>query len=286
VKLDEVKTLHLIARGGQADIYDYGNGKVIRVPRRPQDYDRIRYEYSVYLSLPGSDVAAPAVYGLVEVDNAPSIVMQRIVGISMMDQIKNRPFLFRKEAIHLAEMHLALLKLSPDASIKDGKDQAKFCIEASLCLTEPMKNVILNILEHLPAGKSLCHGDFHPGNILYSDGRDYIIDWTRASRGDIAADVAHTYILMKVVPRVPGIGLFMHAVQKQLGSAMANIYLKCTMKSVPLSPVIFSKWVLIKAAERTYYGLPSEQRRLQTFIAKYVHALSQGRNEDHFYKWI
>ena len=96
MKLDEVKTLHLIARGGQADIYDYGNGKVIRVPRRPQDYDRIRYEYSVYLSLPGSDVAAPAVYGLVEVDNAPSIVMQRIVGISMMDQIKNRPFLFRK----------------------------------------------------------------------------------------------------------------------------------------------------------------------------------------------
>jgi hypothetical protein len=49
---------------------------------------------------------------------------------------------------------------------------------------------------------------------------------------------------------------------------------------------VFSKWVLIKAAERTYYGLPSEKRRLQIFIAKCVDALSLGRNEDHFYKWI
>jgi aminoglycoside phosphotransferase (APT) family kinase protein len=146
--------------------------------------------------------------------------------------------------------------------------------------------VILGILDHLPGGNTLCHGDFHPGNILHSNGRDYIIDWSGASRGDIAADVAHTYILLKVVPRVPGIGLFMHAIQKQLGNAMASIYLKSTMKSMSLNPAMFSKWVLIKAAERTYYGLPSEKQRLQTFIAKYVDALSQGRNEDHSYKWI
>jgi hypothetical protein len=286
MKLDDLKNLPLIARGGQADIYDYGNGKVIRVPRRPQDYDRIRYEYRVYLSLSGSDVAAPAVYELVEVDNSPSIIMQRIVGISMIDQIKKQPFLIRNKAIHLAGMHLALLKVNADASITTGKDQAKFCIKASPCLTEPIKTVILGILDHLPGGNTLCHGDFHPGNILHSNGRDYIIDWSGASRGDIAADVAHTYILLKVVPRVPGIGLFMHAIQKQLGNAMASIYLKSTMKSMSLNPVIFSKWVLIKAAERTYYGLPSEKQRLQTFIAKYVDALSQGRNEDHFYKWI
>jgi hypothetical protein len=55
---------------------------------------------------------------------------------------------------------------------------------------------------------------------------------------------------------------------------------------MPFSPATFSKWVLIKAAERTYYGLPSEKGRLQTFIAKYVVAVSEGQNEDHFYKWI
>ena len=78
----------------------------------------------------------------------------------------------------------------------------------------------------------------------------------------------------------------MHTLQKQFGNAMASIYLKSTMKSMPLNPATFSKWVLIKAAERTYYGLPSEKDRLQMFIAKYVDAVSHGRNEDHFYEWI
>lgn len=283
---DRLKTLPLIARGGQADIYDYGDGKVIRIPRRPQDYDRIRYEYTVYSSLAGSDIAAPQVHELIEVNDAPAIVMDRIGGVSMMDQIRRRPFLIRRKAVQLALMHLGVLKLNAACSITGGKEQAKYCINASSCLTDHVKGAVLGVLDHLPMGNFLCHGDFHPGNILHSDGRDYIIDWSGASRGDIAADVAHTYILLKVVPRVPGTGLFTYAAQKLLGSVMANAYLKCIMKSVSLPPAALSKWVLIKAAERTYYGLQSEKKRLQLFIAKYVDALSSGRNEDNLYRMI
>lgn len=286
MKQDDIGSLLLIARGGQADIYDYGNGKVIRVPRRPQDYDRIRYEYMVYLSLSGSNVAAPRVYELVEVNGAPSIIMERILGTSMMDQIKKRPQLIRRKAIDLANMHLGLLKIEAEVSMTNSKDQAKYCIGQSRSLTEDTKQVLIDSLGHLPAGNFLCHGDFHPGNILHRDGRDYIIDWSGATKGDIAYDIAHTYILLRVVPRAPGVSLLMHGIQKLLGKAMASIYLKTIMKAIPMDPGRLSRWVLIKAAERTYYGLPSEMKRLHTFINKCVQTVSAGRTTEDFYKWL
>jgi tRNA A-37 threonylcarbamoyl transferase component Bud32 len=286
MKLDDIGTLPLIARGGQAEIYDYGNGKVIRVPRRPQDYDRIRYEYKVYLSLSGSKVVAPKVYELVEVSGAPSIIMERILGMSMMDQIKRQPHLIRRKAIDLANMHLGLLKVNAEAFMTNSKDQAKYCINKSRSLAEDTKQMLLDSLEHLPAGNFLCHGDFHPGNIIHNDGRDYIIDWSGATKGDVAYDVAHTYILLRVVPRAPGISLLMHGIQKLLGKAMASIYLKTIMKSISIDSGQLSRWMLIKAAERTYYGLPSEMKRLHTFINKYVQTLSVGGTKEDFYKWI
>ena len=286
MKLDDIGTLPLIARGGQADIYDYGSGKVIRVPRRTQDYDRIRYEYRVYLSLSGSNVAAPKVYDLVEIDGAPSIIMERILGTSMMDQIKKQPYLIRQKAIDLANMHLGLLRVSADVSMTNAKDQARYCIGKSVSLNEHTKQVLMDTLEHLRAGISLCHGDFHPGNILHRDGTDYIIDWSGATKGDVAYDIAHTYILLRVVPRAPGIGLLMHWIQKLLGKAMASIYMKTIMKSISIDRGQLSKWVLIKAAERTYYGLPSEMARLHTFINRYVGQMSAGKAKESFYKMI
>jgi Ser/Thr protein kinase RdoA (MazF antagonist) len=79
--------------------------------------------------------------------------------------------------------------------------------------------VVCRTLERLPGGNFLCHGDFHPGNILHREGVDYIIDRSGASSGDFVCDIARTYILLKVVPRVPGVSALAHAVQKQIGNA-------------------------------------------------------------------
>ena len=286
MKRDHIESLPLVARGGQADIYDCGNGRIIRVPRRPQDYDRIRYEYAVYSLLSGSTVVAPRAYELVDVDGAPSIIMERIPGISMMEQIRKKPLTFRRQAVGLARMHLGLLKVSAESTLTSSRKQAHHCIGNSRSLPGGVKRALMEVLEQLPDGDFLCHGDFHPGNILHSGGRDYIIDWSGATKGNIGYDIAHTYILLRVVPRAPGISLLLYAVQKLLGKAMARIYLKTVLKSVSLPPGQLSLWVLIKAAERTYYGLPSEMKRLHTFINRSVQAKAAGNTTGEFYRWI
>ena len=44
----------------------------------------------------------------------------------------------------------------------------------------------------------MCHGDFHPDNILVSeDGEWFVIDWLTACLGSLEADVARTMVTMQ-----------------------------------------------------------------------------------------
>jgi serine/threonine protein kinase len=281
-----IESLTLLARGGQADIYDYGGGKVLRYPRRAQDYDRMRYEYAVYSSLADSGIAIPKVFELLEVDGAPVIVMERISGPSMMEQIRKAPYRIKAKGRELGELHLEVAGLKADPVLWDAKRKAEYCITESRLISQPAKDALLDILRPLPGGADVCHGDFHPGNILNSGGRNYLIDWSASSRGDFTSDVAHTYLLLRVVPRLPDVAPLVHRIQKFLGNILSGTYLAAINAGRRLDMGTFSKWVLVKAAERTYHGLPSEMNGLQSFIALCLETRKGGGREDRFHEMI
>ncbi len=276
--------LTLIAHGGQAEIFDCGDGKILRVAKRPQDFDRILFEYTVYASLSGRGLSVPHAYELVRVDGAPAIIMEKIPGDSMMSIIARNPFKAGRMARQLARLHLELSKVRASPTITSTKAKAEFCIKASQVLSERTKERVFEVLKELPDGSALCHGDFHPGNIICHDGSNYLIDWVGASRGDFRADVAHTYILLRVVPRVPHLNGFIYFMQKRIGRAMANRYLAGVGLGSTIDSAMFSKWVLVNAAERTYHGMQSEKARLSAFIDRYLGVLDKGGNQRLLYK--
>jgi aminoglycoside phosphotransferase (APT) family kinase protein len=49
----------------------------------------------------------------------------------------------------------------------------------------------------LAGGTAICHGDFHPGNVIMSAAGPRVIDWVDASCGPPAADVARTLFLLR-----------------------------------------------------------------------------------------
>ena len=71
-------------------------------------------------------------------------------------------------------------------------------IAATKLLDERRKQHMLGSIADMPDGDRLCHGDFHPMNILGEASQPVIIDWSDARRGDPAADVCRTYLLMKL----------------------------------------------------------------------------------------
>ena len=51
-------------------------------------------------------------------------------------------------------------------------------------------------LQSFPRGKSLCHGDFNPTNVIITPKGEWrVIDWSHVRLGDPLADVARTYLL-------------------------------------------------------------------------------------------
>jgi Ser/Thr protein kinase RdoA (MazF antagonist) len=63
-------------------------------------------------------------------------------------------------------------------------------------LSAERKERVLRALESLPDGDRICHGDFHAGNIMMTDGGPIVIDCVVAHRGNPRADVAQTCVAM------------------------------------------------------------------------------------------
>ena len=50
-------------------------------------------------------------------------------------------------------------------------------------------------MEAMPRHNKICHGDFNPSNVVITkDGTPYILDWSHATQGNAAADIARSYL--------------------------------------------------------------------------------------------
>jgi len=88
-------------------------------------------------------------------------------------------------------------------------------------------------LQSMPRGKSLCHGDFNPTNVIITPKGDWrVIDWSHVRLGDPLADVAHTYLLLWL--------------SGYMASAEKYMNLACDALNAKVSDV--QKWLPIVAA--------------------------------------
>ena len=280
--MGDLKDLKLIAQGGQAQIYEYGDDKVLRVLRDPKDAALLQYEVGITKALKGSGVSVPEVFESLTVEGKPAVVVQRIRGVSMMDYIRKHPLQLASQAKALAALHIAVSR-NTVPGLKQARERARYLTERAQALEPVAKEFVQGVIDGLPDGSALCHGDFHPGNILKEGGRDYVIDWFGAYQGDILSDAAHTYLVLKNVPRYPGVGAAAHRVMKLAGGMIARAYLKALRSLMPVDLAQFSQWLVVKAAERSCYGMPAERPLLAGFIDK---CRQGGAAPEVWYTWI
>ena len=99
-------------------------------------------------------------------------------------------------------------------------------------------------LENMPRHVKVCHGDFVPSNIIIAgDGTPYILDWSRASQGNAAADAVRSYQLLCL----------------SNGKEIAERYLElfCSRSGTPMEYA--RKWFPIVAAAQSTQGNTAER---------------------------
>ena len=57
-------------------------------------------------------------------------------------------------------------------------------------------HAILKTLQEMPDGDRVCHGDYHPYNIIQSQRGSIVIDWNNSHLGDPIEDVARTKLML------------------------------------------------------------------------------------------
>jgi hypothetical protein len=277
--------LKLLARGGQAEIYEIDEEKVLRVLRNPEDEKYLKAEMSIMHALKAKGKDVPAVYEYLRVNDMPAIVIERIYGMTMLDDIKKNPIKLFKQAEKLANLHINIADSSTGLGLLSIKQRAAFLIPRAEMLNADSRAFALKVLEELEEGNEICHGDFHPGNILISNGKYFVIDWFGATSGRKISDIAHTYLLLKIIPRIPGMSRFQYDIMKLFGRILADRYLKSCYKLSLFDWGELSRWMVVRAAERVFYGLPSEKAALIKFIEKcMVLSISGSSNTDTWWK--
>jgi len=127
-----------------------------------------------------------------------------------------------------------------------------------------LRVALLNHLEQLPDGTALCHGDFHPENVLVAQDGVYVIDWPNATRGNPVADIARTTLLVlysELPPDLPGRKEIM-----QQREQFYQTYLEHYQTFSGLDSAQLQSWMPIVAAARLRDNIPAEEPRLMKLI--------------------
>jgi tRNA A-37 threonylcarbamoyl transferase component Bud32 len=151
----------LIGRGRAADVYAIGSDRVLR--RYRQSFD-VQGEAAIMRHLYEAGVPVPKVYDA----DGPDLIMERLDGRDLLTDLGRRPWLARRHARTLADMHNRLHQITAPPG-----------------LPEPFG-----------PGDRVLHLDLHPGNIMMTSRGPVVIDWSNGAAGPAGADVAIAYLIM------------------------------------------------------------------------------------------
>jgi aminoglycoside phosphotransferase (APT) family kinase protein len=133
----------------------------------------------------------------------PFIVMARAAGMPKLNVLRLPAILGRTmAALHALEARPVAEALAragvKQEEILDGLEE-----RASALTTAGFADGIAWLRAHKPLAREIavCHGDFHPFNLMLADGRvSAVLDWAQAMLADPAFDVAYTSQLLALWP--------------------------------------------------------------------------------------
>lgn len=192
-----------IAQGRTAEIYAWDDLHILKLYRDWCPSNWVEYEARIARAVYQAGVPSPAAGEIVEVNGRRGLIYERLEGLSMLQQLNARPWLALKYARRLAELQVQIHRQSI-TGLPSYKDRLQDDIRSTPYLGEELRNKALTLLAALPDGQALCHGDFHPGNILITKRGPIVIDWITACAGTPGADVARTSLLLNIGVKAAG----------------------------------------------------------------------------------
>lgn len=241
-----------IAFGRTAEIYAWQEGQVVKLFHGWFAVEDVESEARIARAIHASGLPVPSVGEIVRVNGRNGLVYQRVEGDSMWESLSRRPWKVFSYARRTAELHAEMHSTSSPADIPSQRQKLGRKIDHAEELPERLQSRALAALKSMPDGERLCHGDFHPGNILMTAQGEIIIDWVDASSGNPLADLARSSIIALGAADCQ----VEDAVQRVCVRIFQAAYLRFYFKLRPGGEAEYRRWLPILAAARLSEEIP------------------------------
>lgn len=257
----------VLARGRTSDIHALGRDAVVKVLRSGFPSELIQIEADKTRAIATTGVPAPRILDVTEVDGRPALVAERVDGDSLLNRLLDRPRQMVPLARLLADLHTDLATVHVE-TLPGLKAKLAERIGTVTALSAEAKRSTLTRLSGLPENGSLCHGDFHPGNVILGARGPVIVDWLDATRGPGAADAARSHLLFSVAPPPQDLGLA-HRTAVVLGRTLfGRTYLAHYRRRTGEHAEAIAAWTPVVAAARLSEGFDGEAERLLALVGR------------------
>lgn len=220
--------------GRVAEVFEFG-ARVIKLYRPGEGKADAFREAETLCSLETTGLPVPGIFEVGQYEGRWGVVMSRAPeGFATIPPDPQTIAILHSQIHEVSATRLHSLK----ARLADRIARARQ-------LSSGERDGLLIELAQLPEGNLLCHGDFHPGNIMGSLETPFFIDWVDASKGPPEADACRTYLLART--NAPG---------------LAEPYLEAYVHQTKRSRQAILEWLPIVAAVRLTEKISHEENQL------------------------
>jgi tRNA A-37 threonylcarbamoyl transferase component Bud32 len=145
----------------------FEENKVAKVFHENISLSFINHELTISRKIEETDLRVPKVLGEQTIFGRKAIIYERIIGEPLTKQIEKQPWNVLSYIKIMGELQ-ADIHQKTVSKLPFQKESLKEKIEIVNVLENEQKKFIIDCLDKLPEGNVLCHGDFHPNNLLFS----------------------------------------------------------------------------------------------------------------------
>ena len=258
-----ISELKRIAEGREAEIFAWESGAVLKLFRdQPWAVAARDTELAAMSAVGGSAGPMPAALGTIEIDGRPGLLIERVDGIDMLTKIGKQPWAIIGAGPQMARVHAAVHATIASPQLETLHRRLERRFEQVATQRPDLAERGRRALASLPEGDRLLHGDFHPANIILSPRGPVVIDWPNATRGDPAADVARTLLMMRLGELPPGSPWIIMRLEKLGRVILRSRYVSTYLKASAVDMALVDRWTAPVAIARLTEGIEAEYPKI------------------------
>jgi Ser/Thr protein kinase RdoA (MazF antagonist) len=251
---DRVRIAELtpLAQGASAQVFAWPGGRALKLFKPGFPREAIELELHHSRTAHGAGVPTPRPEGLASLEGRTGIVFERWDGPTLYELAAARARPAAELAGIFFELQQAIHRAAAPALEPIAHKLARRLAQAR-GVPEAARRAAAAMLAQAPERDALCHGDFHPINVIVGAQRAAAIDWLDAARGDPAIDVTRTLVYLRYSR--PG------AVDPAYRAAFLEAYLERVRAAWAGRMDELTRWQLPVAAARLAEPLEGAERR-------------------------